>query len=144
MSFFFVLILAITSVHAEDVTMTWSEWAGALHLATMWSFDSVRSYIIAQMDKHSGKKELPPVERIEMAIKCDVKAWLLPAYEELCTREEFLSADEANRLGLARSLAICKIRETKKAQVPYQCTYCRRVTTFGWVLRVRQPWVLTK
>jgi len=75
----------------------------------MWAFRKVRDYTIREIDKLTQ----PPIERIELAIKCSVEKWLLPAYEQLCNRADRLTLQEAERLGMIRYHIISQIREQK-------------------------------
>lgn len=96
-----------------DPGLTFGQWAAALHLATMWSFDEIREVIILQMDE-----TIPIVDamdRVDASLKCRVEKWLHPAYEELCNRETALSDVEAERLGFRRSMAIWRIREALRS-----------------------------
>lgn len=63
------------------------------------------------MDDLMLMREIAPVVRIHAAWKCDVKKWILPAYEEMCTREEFFSQEEAKYLGVERLRTLAEIRE---------------------------------
>lgn len=75
----------------------------------MWNFDRIRERVIEQMDKTISSA--CPLDRIDASLKCRVKEWLHPAYEDLCKRTTTLSDLEAERLGLRRSAAIWRIRE---------------------------------
>lgn len=93
-----------------DPKLTFQQWAAGLHLATMWGFNDIRNKIIDKMDKTiSGVYSL---DRIDAALKCRVRKWLHPAYKVLCKREMGLTDDEASRLGIQRSAAIWRIRES--------------------------------
>ncbi|KIO33641.1 hypothetical protein M407DRAFT_17604 [Tulasnella calospora MUT 4182] len=93
-----------------DPKLEFAQWAGALHLATMWSFDDVRDMIITHMDKAIWTAD--PLDRIDTSLKCRVEKWLYPAYEALCQRAESLKDEEVERLGLRRSAAIWRVRES--------------------------------
>ncbi|KIO33643.1 hypothetical protein M407DRAFT_17606 [Tulasnella calospora MUT 4182] len=90
--------------------LTFSQWTAALHLATMWSFDGIQEKIIEQVDKTISAAD--PLDRIDASLKCRVEKWLHPAYVALCTRETGLSDAEAERLGIRRSTAIWRVRES--------------------------------
>lgn len=107
-----------------DPRLTFSQWASALHLATMWNFDEIRERVISQMDKMISTADV--FERIDASLKCRVEKWLHPAYETLCTRSETLSDSEAERLGFRRAAAIWRIRERFLSdQIPWTA-YNRR------------------
>ncbi|KIO33638.1 hypothetical protein M407DRAFT_17599 [Tulasnella calospora MUT 4182] len=118
-----------TSVLYDDPGPTFSQWAAALHLATMWDFDDIRERIIVQMDKNIS--EVEPMDRVDASLKCRVEKWLHPAYEVLCTRDAGPSDAEAERLGVLRLNGIWRIREALKstASTPTQsscnCNSCR-------------------
>lgn len=109
-----------------DPNLTFDQWAAALHLATMWSFDDLRRSIITQMDKTIIL--VNPLDRIDVSLKCRVEKWLHPAYEVLCTRGNGLTEDEVERLGLKRSVAIWRIRESlefeKTIPIEPSCSGC--------------------
>ncbi|KAG8892794.1 hypothetical protein FRB99_002435, partial [Tulasnella sp. 403] len=89
--------------------LTFQQWSSSLHLATMWHFDQVRKFIIQNIDDQIDG--INPLDRIDLAIKCSVEKWLVPAYVALCTQEEPLGDPVGHRLGLVRFAALCRIRE---------------------------------
>ncbi|KAG9025125.1 hypothetical protein FS837_005073 [Tulasnella sp. UAMH 9824] len=93
-----------------DPNLSFAQWAAALRLATIWSFDDVRERIIAQMDPilHTAN----PFDQIDASLNCRVEKWLYLAYEALCSRKNGLTEDEAERLGIRRATAIWRIRES--------------------------------
>ncbi|KAG8949670.1 hypothetical protein FRC04_008416 [Tulasnella sp. 424] len=99
-----------SSFLSGDPKLEFAQWAAALHLATMWSFDDVREMIITHMDKTIETAD--PFDRIDASLKCRVEKWLHPAYQAICQRAEGLKDEEAERLGLRRSAAIWRIRES--------------------------------
>ncbi|KAG8994309.1 hypothetical protein FRB94_009965 [Tulasnella sp. JGI-2019a] len=108
--------------------LTLQQLSGALHLATMWDFDAARKYIIDQITIHHTDQ--PPLDRIELAMRCQVGEWLHPAYKTLCDRPEPITEQEGERLGYRRLIAICRIREGRYTSA-YEtiecgvCYYCR-------------------
>ncbi|KAG8949672.1 hypothetical protein FRC04_008418 [Tulasnella sp. 424] len=93
-----------------DPQLSFEQWAAALHLATMWSFDDLRNSIISQVDKITEKATT--FDLLDVSLKCRVEKWLHPAYEALCRRKDSFTDDEVERLGLKRAAAIWRIRET--------------------------------
>lgn len=55
-----------------------------------------------------------PIERLELATRFSVDEWLMPAYEELCMREDFITLDEAERIGGRKTAVIALARERYK------------------------------
>ncbi|KAG8868178.1 hypothetical protein FRB98_003759, partial [Tulasnella sp. 332] len=84
--------------------LTIDQWSAALYLATMWHFDAARKYAIQQIE--SEYAEQSPVDRIILAGKCQVGQWLHPAFLSLCNRTEPLTAEEGEKLGYPRLMAI--------------------------------------
>ena len=52
-----------------------------------------------------------PVDRIVIADKYDVTEWLIPATEELCQRQGYLTVTEAESIGPRRTAIIASVRE---------------------------------
>lgn len=107
-----------------ELVFTYEQWTAALHLATMWAFEDVRSYVINKLDAQLKTTNL--FERIRIADKCRVEKWLHSAYKALCDREEPLSAAEGEFLGFQRMAAICRIREKCSSRRCDDCYNCHR------------------
>ncbi|KAG8959708.1 hypothetical protein FRC00_001322 [Tulasnella sp. 408] len=111
-----------------DPQLEFSQWAASLHLATMWSFDDIRQMIIGHMDKTISTAD--PLNRADTSLKCNVEKWLHPAYQALVQRGESLKDEEVERLGLRRSAAIWRVRESlefEKAPAGQKCPSCNYV-----------------
>ncbi|KAG9025126.1 hypothetical protein FS837_005074, partial [Tulasnella sp. UAMH 9824] len=93
-----------------DAEFGFKQWAGALHLATMWNFDDLRSSIVTQMDYMTADAD--PFDIVDASLKCRVEHWLHPAYEALCRREDSFTNDEVEWLGIKRAAALWRIRES--------------------------------
>ncbi|KAG8944114.1 hypothetical protein FRC04_002152 [Tulasnella sp. 424] len=66
------------------------QWSEALHLATSWGFEHLRTYIIQILDSLAQD----PLDRIQIADECGLTEWLHPAYAKLCARDAPLTAEE--------------------------------------------------
>ncbi|KAG8967794.1 hypothetical protein FRC05_001890 [Tulasnella sp. 425] len=88
------------------------QWSEALHLATSWGFEHLRTYIIQILDSLAQD----PLDRIQIADECGLTEWLHPAYAKLCARDAPLTAEEGRRLGFGRFAALGWIRETELKQ----------------------------
>lgn len=53
------------------------------------------------------------IAKFELGMRFDYDDWIRKAYEELCTRPESLSIDEAKRIGLEAAMHISRIRELR-------------------------------
>lgn len=103
--------------------MSFDQLAAALHLATMWTFDSARVFILRHIEKHFATQD--PLDYIDVAMKCRVGNWLQPAFQRLCERQGSLTAEEGARLGFTRFAAICRIREGKGKGNCGRCDPCK-------------------
>lgn len=105
-----------------------AQLSAALHLATMWGFDATREYIIKQIDLRfpPTNPDFNPFDRLDLAEKNNVPKWKRPAYASICKRKDRLTLEEAERLGLARTLAVCNIRERCLPKPHWsRCDFCR-------------------
>ncbi|KAG9012547.1 hypothetical protein FRB90_006650 [Tulasnella sp. 427] len=93
--------------HDTAPELSLEQWSDALRLATSWGFDSVRRFIIQNIDTLAQD----PLARIRMADECGIKEWLHPAYARLCARKAPLTVEEGRILGLERYTALWRIRE---------------------------------
>ena len=69
--------------------LSWAQWTGLLHLATMWQFTVIRDFVITKLNKHV--RHIDPFELIYVGRKCDLKDWVIVEYAELCHRARRLS-----------------------------------------------------
>ncbi|KAG8946676.1 hypothetical protein FRC00_009463 [Tulasnella sp. 408] len=95
-----------------DPKLEFKQWAAALHLSTMWNFEELRKDIITHVNKTISNAS--PLDRIDASLKCKVEEWLHPAYQVLCERQTGLTDEEAQHLGLGRTVAIWRIREIRR------------------------------
>ncbi|KIO33637.1 hypothetical protein M407DRAFT_186679 [Tulasnella calospora MUT 4182] len=101
-----------------DPEFSFEQWAAALHLATMWSFDDLRKRIICQMDDLTAYAS--PFDVITISQKCRVEKWLHPAYAALCRRQDSFTDDEVEWLGIKRAAALWRIRESLEFDKPLE------------------------
>lgn len=92
---------------------TLKELGAALHLSTMWGFDTIREYLIKEISGRFSPKsnKYDPFEFVELADKGNMPHWKLPAYEAICCSPELPTPAQARKLGLMRLLVLCDIRE---------------------------------
>ncbi|CEL57957.1 hypothetical protein RSOLAG1IB_02702 [Rhizoctonia solani AG-1 IB] len=82
-------------------------FVSALRLATLYDYPELRTYSIT----HLSQANLGPIERIKIARECKLPEWKEPAYTELGLREEPITTEEANVLGLEALTDISRRRE---------------------------------
>jgi hypothetical protein len=97
------------SAHMPLLTSVF-EWTAVLNLASRWNFACYRELAIQQLDSITSA-----VDKIILGRKHNVPSWLHAAYLEVCVREEWLSTEEGERLGLHDVLAIGKTRTAMRA-----------------------------
>ncbi|KIO22953.1 hypothetical protein M407DRAFT_27523 [Tulasnella calospora MUT 4182] len=102
-------------VFGKEVQREWKQLAAALHLATMWEFEDVRTRLIKDMSQMISNGGVEPLDRVEGSIQCRVSDWLHPAYQVLCDRKEGVTTEEAKRLGMDRLAAIYRVRDRRHA-----------------------------
>ncbi|KAG9075093.1 hypothetical protein FRC06_010269, partial [Ceratobasidium sp. 370] len=78
----------------------------AFRLANMWNFMELCAYI-----KPLAEKALSDVDKIVFAREFKVAEWLAPAHARLCLREERITTQEAEKLGINSLLYISRFRE---------------------------------
>ncbi len=89
------------------VEIPYEQLCPMLALATDWNFPALRSYAIDALSKVVDE---PPVPRILLARRSNVKKWLLPAYIQLAQRLAPLTAHESELLGNLPTLAVFRAR----------------------------------
>ena len=80
-----------------------------LKLATMWEFQKIRATAITKIER----MQLNLVDKLVIAQKFDIPAWVTPTLVELAHRKEMVSFSEANQLGMKWVLELAKLREAK-------------------------------
>ena len=86
---------------------TTEEWTSVLALATQWEFADYRRLAIARLSQLAS-----PVDRILLGRCYDIPEWLSTAYLELCTRDDPLSYEEGERLGMRDVILLSDIRQS--------------------------------
>ncbi|KAG6914654.1 hypothetical protein DXG01_016097 [Tephrocybe rancida] len=86
------------------------EWVAILKLSTQWKMLEIRNMAI----HHLTLATIPVADRIAFAQKYDVSNWLRSALITLVHRNESISIDEAEKIGLELSLKICRMRDSSR------------------------------
>ncbi|KZV85853.1 hypothetical protein EXIGLDRAFT_725480 [Exidia glandulosa HHB12029] len=94
------------------------EWTSVLSLASMWECENIRALAIREMEGLCG-----PVQKISLARRFDISAWLLPAYAALTTRAAPLCVEEGEMLGVETTIRLAQARERYRAD---WCPGCNR------------------
>jgi hypothetical protein len=82
----------------------------ALRIATAYDYPALRAFTINKLEKTS----LSAIERIRIAREFRFTSWEAPAYVELCGRDEAISEDEANMLGMSAFVQVARMQEKEQ------------------------------
>ncbi|KAL0566056.1 hypothetical protein V5O48_015964, partial [Marasmius crinis-equi] len=93
-------------------------WVNLLSVSTNFEFPRAREHAIAAIDicqslGTSDSNTIDPARIIEIANLYGVEKWLEPAYAALAEREEMVSAEEAEMIGMKGVLVIMREREAR-------------------------------
>ncbi|KAJ8082208.1 hypothetical protein PM082_008055 [Marasmius tenuissimus] len=89
-------------------------WVDLLSISTQFDFPKIRDHAIAAIDECqslSSSNSLSPADMIHIADKHHVEKWLKPAYMTLCEREEPISKEEAEKIGVEKVVMLAQARE---------------------------------
>lgn len=89
-----------------DTASTVAEWTAILDLAANWNFKSIKALAIKKLACIAS-----PIDKIVLGRKYDIEAWLGDAYEAVCIRDEPLTLEEGNRLGMEDVINISATRQ---------------------------------
>jgi hypothetical protein len=78
-----------------------------LHLSDLWNFETMRTLAITRLSLLTS-----PIDRVLLARKYGVDVWLLPAYQQICEREAWLSDEEGRQLGIDDVMKIGRARQS--------------------------------
>lgn len=79
-------------------------------LIDMWNFDKIKEVFMEEL--RSGPW-LGVIPKIEFAHRFKIEEWYLPSYRELAQRRKYISASEAERLGISFTMNMAEIRERR-------------------------------
>ncbi|CAE6395949.1 unnamed protein product [Rhizoctonia solani] len=82
----------------------------SLRIATAYEYPELRKFSVDRL----GAASLSAIQRIQLAREFDLTAWDESAFQELATREEPITKDEARELGFERFEELAKAREDEK------------------------------
>lgn len=84
------------------------EWASVLVVSTKWGMQSLWGLAIQKMGDTASA-----VDKIYFGERYDVKAWLVGAYVAISAREEALTEEEGEKLGIKATIQIASLREAR-------------------------------
>jgi len=93
----------------DDQQLSLDDWVSLLSFATRFVCEKIRRRAIRQIDNSDA--QLDPVEKVVLAVKHTIPQWLLPAYQELCERQDSLTLEEGMKLGMPTVIKLMRARE---------------------------------
>lgn len=94
----------------DDHQLVLENWISLLSFATRFLCDKIRKRAIREIE--GGHAKLDPVERVVLAVRHNIPQWLVPAYQELCQRQDTLTEEEGEKLGLSTVIKLMRARES--------------------------------
>ncbi|KAG8736390.1 hypothetical protein FRC11_002664 [Ceratobasidium sp. 423] len=83
-----------------------------LRIASTYDYPALRKFAISKLEAMN----LPAIQRIQLSDEFLIPSFETPAFTELCSRSEPISAAEAEALGMTRFVELARIRETQRAR----------------------------
>ena len=79
-----------------------------MRLSTMWEFTNARRLAIRKL------KSIDACKKIQLSREYDIEEWVLPALAELARRDQLLTVEEGNILGMETVIKLGHVRESIK------------------------------
>jgi len=125
----FLEVPSTSGDQSEEVEM--NAWKDVLKVASILQTHDLFATAVAKLDD----APLDPATRAQLANLCEVREWLRPAYEALCSRGEALTLDEGRIIGWGPAFKILKIREIKFQK---SLRLCHRMNTTDTICKASQ------
>jgi len=93
----------------DEHTFALESWVSLLSFSTRFICDKIRARSIRELEAIQSRVD--PIERIVLAVRHNIPQWLSGAYQELCQRQDSLSEEEGERLGLSTVIKLMRARE---------------------------------
>lgn len=93
----------------DEHTFTLESWVSLLSFSTRFICDKIRARSIRELEAIQSRVD--PIERIVLAVRHNIPQWLSGGYQELCQRQDSLSEEEGERLGLSTVIKLMRARE---------------------------------
>ncbi|KAF7966345.1 hypothetical protein HWV62_38971 [Athelia sp. TMB] len=82
------------------------DWSVILRLADLWGFQSIRALAVRQLEPIATA-----VDKVVLGKQFGIEEWLLDGYRALCARQDSLTEEEGERLGVRDVVRIFTSRE---------------------------------
>ncbi|TDL22987.1 hypothetical protein BD410DRAFT_721981, partial [Rickenella mellea] len=114
--------------YSNHGAFTMEQWVSILIVATKLQFPSIRDMALRHFD---AEVSLTAVDHIVLGHKADIEKWLLPAYKELCEREESITLEEGRQLGVDDVVRIMQMRDKLSRSASPGCSWQDIQEKFG-------------
>ncbi|KAG9312166.1 hypothetical protein JVU11DRAFT_7457 [Chiua virens] len=94
----------------RKIALVFEMWFPVAKLAQMWECDGIYKYAIENMPYRLVCRS--PAEKVGLAVKYDIKSWLLPGLNELAQRQAPLGMSDFEHLGPELTLKVAAVRES--------------------------------
>ncbi|KAF9021719.1 hypothetical protein BDP27DRAFT_355934 [Rhodocollybia butyracea] len=94
--------------------LSFSEWTSVLKLADKYLMDVVKEHAIETM---SSLPNIDPVDKIIVANKYNVRAWLIPSFNSILQRSQSLTLHDLDRLGPQTFVRLVGIRDRTRDRI---------------------------
>lgn len=85
-------------------------WISVLKLSRMWEMEELRVLALRHLKYPTGWKSA--AEKLALALKHEIRDWIVPGVNELAKRPEPISVEDAQILGLETALKVAAVRES--------------------------------
>ncbi|PPQ99775.1 hypothetical protein CVT24_009677 [Panaeolus cyanescens] len=120
----FLSILYPKDFSRSEITSV-ADWTSVLTIANQFDFSN-----LFQLAKTKLRPILSSAQSIALGKRFDVREWLIPAYTDLCIREEPLRLDEGQIMGLEDVIEIGRVRDL----IRYPSNLNRHPDTIGYTV----------
>ena len=95
----------------EPHRYAFADWLDLLAAATILKCSNLRRRAISELESPAFSASMDAADKIFIARKYDINAWLIPTYVSICLKESPVCEREINLLGSRLASQLCGIRE---------------------------------
>ncbi|KAG6830383.1 hypothetical protein H0H92_001020 [Tricholoma furcatifolium] len=88
------------------------DWMSLLFIADRYMFTTVRARAIREIESQDHGDYIMDIGKgLDLAMKYDIQKWKISIFKELCRRQDRISLDEANSMGMDNFVLLAGMRE---------------------------------
>jgi len=96
------------------------EWIAVLKLSTRWKCLDLRQLAIKSMNRLEAFRCLDPVRKVIVGRDLHVQMWVMDGYRALATREESISDEEMQMIGVVAAFRLERMRNLRSKNNRYE------------------------